>query len=54
MAESLMIEQRLAAELGLPEAKDAPPDVEFPVASLLEWQEEFMRRAAERTRGIDY
>ena len=48
MAESLLIEQRLAAELGLPEAKYAPPETKFPVACLLEWQEEFMRKRRER------
>lgn len=48
MAESLTVEQRLAAELGLPEAQGAPADSRFSVARLLEWQEVVMERKRAR------
>lgn len=53
MAESLIIGQPLAEELGLPEAKGAPVSAVFSLQRLLGFQEEVMRKvAARRKRAV--
>lgn len=53
MAESVVICQQLAEELGLPEAQGAPREAVFSLQLLLGFQEVVMRRVADRRkRGV--
>lgn len=50
MPNSFHINQPLAAELGLPQARNASPATSYPVQLLMDYQEQYMRRKAERER----